>query len=270
MKYFGLISILFLLNCSTQSNSKLHRNPIDFKSEILFDTLQVMLHQRIFTPSNFERVVLDSNSFGFYLRTIPLKSHNEVVKYYDGTEKQNNGIYCAVIDQDIDALNLQQCADAVMRMRGEYLFAQQKFSAIHFNYVGDGKAHYFSSYANGDYSYKKFRKYMREVFSFANTRSLKDELIPVEKFEDIQVGDVFIQSGNPYGHAVIVMDVAFNKETNERAFLLAQSYMPAQETQILNNPIASDLSPWYCPTTDEIITPQWRFKRADLRRFKAN
>jgi len=47
------------------------------------------------------------------------------VKYYDGSTKINRNVYCSVIDQDIDPVDLQQCADAVMRLRGEYLLKQK-------------------------------------------------------------------------------------------------------------------------------------------------
>jgi len=47
----------------------------------------------------------------------------------------------------------------------------------------------------------------------------------------------------PPGHAVIVVDMAEDAK-GQRAFLLAQSYMPAQDIHILKNPMDADLSPW--------------------------
>jgi hypothetical protein len=50
--------------------------------------------------------------------------------------------------------------------------------------------------------------------------------------------------------------------------MLAQSYMPAQETQILINPNDSTNSPWYSfNESTDIITPEWNFTINDLRRF---
>ena len=46
------------------------------------------------------------------------------------------------------------------------------------------------------------------------------------------------------GHAVVVMDVAINKAGN-KIFLLAQSYMPAEDIHVLNNPSNKDISSWY-------------------------
>jgi hypothetical protein len=237
------------------------------KSQI--DSIGMTIQSRFRTPEGFERAQLDSNSFGFYLRNFLLHPINRIVHYFDGREKTKQDVYCSVLKQEIDPVDLQQCADAVMRLRGEFLFQQKRFNDIHFNFVSDGKPHYFKEYANGDYSYKKFRSYMKYIFSYANTGSLKKELVPVASINEIEVGDVFIQSGNPYGHAVIVMDVVISPEGNKR-FLLAQSYMPAQETQVLINPIEEKLSPWFDAKEGEIITPEWKFNSSDLRRFEIN
>lgn len=239
---------------------------VDTQTSIV-DSAASILSKRFSVPSGYERIMLDSNSFGIYLRELPLKSMGSEVKYFDGRSKTKENVYCSVIDQEIDPVDLQQCADAVMRLRGEYLFKQKKYDQIHFNFVSDNKPRYFRDYAKGDYSYKKFRAYMKYVFSYANTGSLKSELQKVEKFEEIVPGDVLVQSGSPYGHAVIVVDVAINNK-GEKIFMLAQSYMPAQETQILINPNDPETSPWYSSDNPVIQTPEWRFQQSDLRRFK--
>jgi hypothetical protein len=270
-----LFALSLLFACDAQFDTKLSSsghgseessNALTSKS-IHIDTSSTLLSKRFSTPNGYERVQLDSNDFGSYLRDLPLKKNGELVFFFNGRKKTKENVYCAVVDQDIDPVDLQQCADAVMRLRGEYLFKQKKYDQIHFNFVSDSKPRYFKDYANGDYSYRKFRSYMKYVFSYANTSSLKNELVKVEKFEDIKPGDVFIQSGTPYGHAVIVVDVAINGE-GQKIFMLAQSYMPAQETQILINPNDSTISPWYLIEDEIIQTPEWQFKRSDLRRFK--
>jgi hypothetical protein len=187
------------------------------------------------------------------------------VKYFDGSEKMNFGVYCSVVDMEIDAQDLQQCADAVMRLRGEYLYAQKRYQDIHFNFVSDGKPRYYSDYVKGDYSYNSFRKYMRFIFSYANTASLHNEL-KNRPWKDMQVGDVLVQKKNPYGHAVIVINMAKDSSGNA-LFMLAQSYMPAQETQVLVNPDNTSLSPWYQLKDGKINTPKWDFNTSDLKHF---
>jgi hypothetical protein len=104
------------------------------------------------------------------------------------------------------------------------------------------------------------------IFSYAGTLSLAKELKPVS-MKDIQIGDVFIQGGSP-GHAVVVIDMVENKDTGERRFLLAQSYMPAQEIHVLKNMANADGSPWYSNFLEgDVSTPEWGFRVEDLKRF---
>jgi len=78
---------------------------------------------------------------------------------------------------------------------------------------------------------------------------------------------VFIRGGFP-GHAEIVLDVAVAPD-GRKVFLLAQSYMPAQEIHVLENPAAADGSPWYpAPFTGNLVTPEWVFAASELRRWK--
>ena len=224
--------------------------------------------QDIPPPPNCQRIELKENSFGHYLRTFPFNTKDNNVYYYNGQVKPDHGSYLAVLDLDIGSGDLQQCADAVMRLRAEYLYKQNRHDEISFLFV-NGKTCSWKAYNKGDRSYAKFRKYLNYVFSYANTASLKKQLKPVaDEVGDIQPGDVFIQSGNPYGHAITVMDVAVDKTTGERMFLLAQSFMPAQSVHLLVNPRDGELSPWYSANYAEtLITPDWLFYRGDLRRF---
>jgi len=83
----------------------------------------------------------------------------------------------------------------------------------------------------------------------------------------MQIGDVFIQGGSP-GHCVIVVDMAHDPKTGEKIFILAQSYMPAQDIQILKNPSNAAISPWYSVDFGDVLkTPEWTFTKGDLKRF---
>ena len=115
--------------------------------------------------------------------------------------------------------------------------------------------------------FRSFRSYLDLVYSYAGTLSLEKELKPI-KFTEMATGDVLIRGGSP-GHAVIVVDMAQNQATGDKIFLFAQSYMPAQDIHILQNPNDAKLSPWYSITSpgDEVITPEWDFKKLQLRRF---
>lgn len=262
MQALILLSLLSLMACLTPTRQTISSVEVKKKS---IDSTATSIYKRFLAPDEYKTVESDSNSFAAYLQTLPLKPMGATVKYYTGDLKVNREVYCSVIDQDIDPVDLQQCADAVMRLRGEYLFKQKKYKEIHFNFLSDGKARHFIDYAKGDYSYAKFRKYMKYIFSYANTASLRAELNTRPIYE-MQIGDVLIQRGNPYGHAVIVVNMATDS-TGNTMYMMAQSYMPAQETQILINTNDESLSSWYPLKEGEIITPEWRFTSTDLRHF---
>ncbi len=224
------------------------------------------IESRFRPPTGYKRVETAENSFAGYLRTLPLKPNGSSVYYYNGLPKINRGVYVAVVDMELDKQDLQQCADAVMRLRGEYLYARKEYNDLHFNFVSDGKPRYYQQYVKGDHSYTAFRKYMRYIFSYANTRSLHQEMRATD-IMNMKIGDVFVQKKNPYGHAVIVVDMAVHPVSGKKVYLLAQSYMPAQDTQILLNPMNDDLSPWYELNDQMIRTPEWTFEPTDLRKF---
>lgn len=95
--------------------------------------------------------------------------------------------------------------------------------------------------------------------------SLSKQLKSVS-FNTIQPGDVLIRGGFP-GHVVIVMDVAVNKE-GKKIFMLAQSYMPAQDIHVLVNPTSKILSPWYeANGATMIVTPEYVFTNRELKRW---
>jgi hypothetical protein len=242
-----------------------------------------VLHQRIKTPPGFERIEVDYGSFADYLRNLPLKPDQANVMYYDGRTKARD-VHVAVIDMDIGDRDLQQCADAVIRLRAEYLFSVGDYQRIHFNFTNGFTADYskwmegYRISVNGNDTswvkraqpssdYREFRKYLDMVFAYAGTLSLSKELesVPVD---DMRIGDVFIKGGSP-GHCAIVVDMARNSSTGEEVFLLAQSYMPAQDIHVLKNPSDRQSSPWYDKDfPDTLSTPEWTFTRDQLKRFR--
>ena len=247
------------------------------------DTSALILKDRISPPNGFQRVNIAENSFAAYLRNLKLKPHYQNLKYHNGRTKDRNGIYMAVVDMEIGKKNLHQCADAIMRLRAEYFWNLKQYDKIHFNFTNGFRVDY-SEWMNGKRikvngnkiywvqtskksdTYPEFWNYMEIVFNYAGTLSLSKEMKQI-KPEELAAGDVFIQGGSP-GHAVLVLDVAINENTGEKLFLLGQSYMPAQDFQILINPENSELSPWYKAKNEgALITPEWYFDWSDLKRF---
>ncbi|MFO7914630.1 MAG: DUF4846 domain-containing protein [Candidatus Krumholzibacteriales bacterium] len=241
--------------------------------------------KRFAVPEDYLREPANSNSFASWLRRLPVKPGRPRVYLYNGRPRERQNLHAAVLDIDAGSRDLQQCADAVIRLRAEYLFSRERFDDIHFNFTSGDTAFYtdwrdglrpevsggrvsWRKSAGPDSSYAGFREYLEAVFNYAGSYSLHRELVPVDHPSDMKIGDVFIQGGFP-GHAVIVVDMAWNRATGEKIFLLAQSYMPAQDIHILRNIENLELSPWYSVDFGEVLkTPEWDFKRTDLMRFR--
>jgi hypothetical protein len=282
MQKFMLLPLLLLLACepqetivtapspSPESNNTSNTNPRG--NTVL---------TRFPTPQGYKRV---SHAMANFLQQIPLKPEGSAVYLYNGAKKGNQEAHAAVLEYDTGTKDLQQCADAVMRIHAEYLFSQKKFEQIHFRFTNGFEAHYIP-WMQGqrlvyqgnsfrwvqktavDSSHQSLRSFLDYVYNFAGSLSLSKELVPIQSIENIQPGDVWIIGGSP-GHAVTVMDVAINQR-GEKIFLLSQGYMPAQDIHILKNPNNPNLSPWYAVTEieDELYTPEYTFQRSNLKRF---
>ena len=211
-------------------------------------------------PEGYNRITGDSESFKTYLRNVGLKE-DKIVYLYNGHPKHNQTAQFALLNISTGNRDLQQCADAVMRLRAENLFAQKQFDQIIF-YENNKTAYRFLP----PFTKENLSKYLNRVFGMCGSASLAKQLKPVTDFFDIEPGDVIIRGGFP-GHAVIVMDVAENAD-GKKIYLLAQSYMPAQDIHVLVNPANEDLSPWYEVNEDHIIlTPEYSFTKNELMRW---
>jgi Domain of unknown function (4846) len=242
------------------------------------------LAARIAPPPGFTRRPVAAEGFAAWLRGLPLKPSGSEVLLHDGRPKARQDVHAAVVDIDVGARDLQQCADAIMRLRAEWLFASNAAALIAFHDTGSAKPIAFARWAEGerpkgsgrtlmwsraakpDAGYAAFRRYLDVVFARAGTHSLERSLQRVP-LADLRAGDVFIKGGFP-GHAVLVVDVVENPSTRERRFLLLQSFMPAQEMHILKNPASGNGQPWYALDFGEhLVTPEWSFGPDSLRRW---
>ena len=207
---------------------------------------------RFKTPEGYHQCSVQTGSFGEYLQQLPLKANGSHTLTYKGTTAATDPFTAAVVDLSVGKEDLQQCADVVMRLRGEYLYHQKRYAEIAFHFESGFRCGYIQ-YANGyryvkghwllkaktDYGYKTFMYYMNLVFTYAGTPSLEKGLYKVNDPNNLKAGDVFIKGGTP-GHCFIVMDVVENSQ-HKKLFLLAQSFMPAQNLQVLQY----EENPWF-------------------------
>lgn len=239
------------------------------------------LAARFAVPSGCRRVAVAAGSWGEWLRYLPLRPAGTPARLYDGRLKSPAEVVAAVVDIDVGTQDLQQCADAVIRLRAEYVFSHDP-NKVHFH-LTTGYDFWFSDFVAGKTfkvvgeevqpahrpaepsSHAALARYLIPTFGYAGTLSLSRELMR-KPLPMVQPGDVLIHGGAP-GHAVLVVDVAENPTTHEKFMMLAQSYMPAQNIHILHK--GRNASPWFKvePIDGAVETPEWVFYENELARF---
>lgn len=263
--------LLFLNACSTDPTS----GPVTVGAGATVDT-------RFVPPVGFVREAEAPGRFGHWLGRQPLLPEGTPVMLHNGALKDRQDVHAAVLDISVGTKDLQQCADAVMRLRAEHLFAEERFNDIHFNFTNGFRAE-FSRWANGERiqvrgneclwkgegstqrDHANLLSFLEKVFTYAGTLSLSKELKSAGA-SPVEPGDVFIHGGSP-GHAVIVMDVAKHPD-GRQAFLIAQSYMPAQQIHVLKNTRRPELGAWFIlDDGDRLYTPEWTFEWSERKRW---
>ena len=216
------------------------------------------LESRFAVPEGYIRTEYPEGSFGSFVRSYPMKPDGSPVLLWTKEPKGNQRDHAAVFDMMVeDELDVQQCADSVMRIYAEYFRATGQYDRIRFHFVSGFLCDY-NSYIQGNRvqvsgddvvwvqsqpaedSDSVFNEYMKIVCAYASTLSMEGESVSAD-LQDLQIGDIFLKGGSP-GHVVMVADVC--EKDGKKAFLLAQGYMPAQEFHIIKNP-QHENDPWY-------------------------
>ena len=212
--------------------------------------------QRFNVPEGFERVLAPEGSFGRFLQELPLLPDGALVHYYDGSVKLNSK-HEAVLDYDLPGIDLEQCADVVMHLYAEYLYSQGRYDEIGFHFV-NGFYCDFATWAQGkrpnvngeevtwlqsaqpDCSRESFENYLRIVYAYSSP-----------------------------GHVVIVVDMAVNKSTGEKRFMLLQGNMPSQQAHIIKNIFEAELSPWFSDSFPQgkLVLATWECSLDNIKRF---
>jgi hypothetical protein len=277
--YFHLlIALLFADNSCTDTENNFETKPNKEITGTISETIR-----GISLPQGFNYVDDGDSLYSNWLLDLKLKK-SKTVYLYNGKLKSNQDVQYGVLNIDIGKKDLIQCADAVMKLRADYLFEKHRYNDIKF-LTTSGDEVSFESWLNGirwkeqgaklvSYNInkemgnlqQKYNSFMEFIFSYCGTYSLSKQLKAMNDSRSIQPGDVFVQGGFP-GHAVTVMAVAKNEE-GEKIFLLSQGYMPAQDIHILKNNANTDLSPWYnLSDLYPLYTPQWQFNSGTLKRW---
>jgi hypothetical protein len=281
------ITLTTILSCHNDKTSSIKNDTIENsvpKTLVIINKDKNTIKGRFSTPDGYEWINEKPDSFGYFLENFNLKPYGSQILKYDGAPISTQYLHEAVFDIDTGNKDLQQCADAVIRLRAEYLFKTKKSDEIKFHFTnGDlvswndykngirafvsGNSVSFRKTANFDNSYQNFRNYLELIFNYAGTISLNKETQPVTKSMELKTGDILITAGSP-GHVVFISGVSRNKE-GKRLFLLSEGFTPAQSIHLLSNPFDKNISPWYDldVNASETKTARYVFKPTNFRSF---
>ena len=241
------------------------------------------IKSRVNVPEGYKRINYPKGSFQECLRNYKLKAYGSKIINYDDTEYFWQRGHIGILEVPVPKNGLQQCADALIRIRSEYLWDNNRKDEIGFNFTS---GHYCSwkKYAEGyrpkingnkvtfhktaaaNNSKDNFYKYLNLIYMYSGTLSLYNELKSINS-KDLQIGDMLIKGGSP-GHIVMICDEVEN-ESGEKLFLLFQGNTPAQSVHLVKNLTDTTISPWY-ELEDDAITPvsNYTFSSAKFVRFK--
>ena len=282
--------LIFLFNCEKTSKSGIKNEGnessefLEIQSSLKINKDKNTVKERFPAPEDYSWVEERPNSFGHYLENFTLKKYDSPILKYDGSEIETQHLHEAIFDIDTGTKDLQQCADAIIRLRAEYLFKQKMFNEIKFHFTsGDlmtwndykngtrafvnGNLVQFKKTENFDDSKENFGKYLDLIFTYAGTISLNKETKPVLKTNDLKIGDILINAGSP-GHVVFIAGVS-EIQKGEKLFLLAEGFTPAQSIHVLKNPFNPKISPWYelDVNSAETKTARYFFEPSNFRSF---
>jgi hypothetical protein len=238
---------------------------------------------RVKVPEGYRRVSYPEGSFEDYLRNYKLKPFGSKIINYDASEYFWQRGHIGILEVPVPNNGLQQCADALIRIRSEYLWDQNRKDEIGFNFTS---GHYCSwmKYAQGyrpkinenkvtfyktateDQSKSNFYRFLNLIFTYSGTLSLDYELKSI-KAKDLKIGDMLIKGGSP-GHIVMLCDEVDNDQ-GDKLFLIFQGNTPAQSVHLVKNLTDNSISPWYTLEDDaEISVSNYTFSSAKFVRFK--
>lgn len=242
------------------------------------------IKSRVKLPNGYKRILYKKGSFQEYLQNYNLKPFGSKIINFDDSEYYWQRGHIGILDLPVPKNGLQQCADALIRIRSEYLWDANRQDEIGFNFTSghycswieyakgyrpkvSGNKVTFSKTATANYSKSNFYKYLNLIYMYSGTLSLSQELEPITNIKELKIGDMLIIGGSP-GHIVMLADEAINNK-NEKLFLLIQGNTPAQSVHLVKNLEDSKISPWYNLKMNAVIpVSNYTFYNSKFVRFK--
>ena len=263
--YYRKIFVILFLLCFLTGMGICAIGLVYYKFGFISNPLNCKQIGQLPPPPGYTRVKCDDESFGAYLRQLPLKRRGSRVHLYKSDKLARfQGCNYAVVDMPLLS-NYEQCADVCMRLRAEYLYSSGQYQQIRFQALDGSILQY-----KGGNDREAFERFMRRVYGICNTTSMCQSM-PSRPLGEVQIGDVFVYSSRSqgvYGHAVMVVDVAQNV-LGKKVFLVVEGNTPAREMHVLRNPYRWFMSAWYTLNADgemQVVSP-FRFYKNELRHW---
>lgn len=240
-----LFILIIFLSANVVYSQSCFLDPYDLKIE-KFESVE----KRFQPPAGFQRIPVDSASFAFWLRQMPLLSENSPVKDYKNRifKNSNDSSVAAVVAYDIKDRKLEQCMDILLRFWTEYLIDQNKRNEIIIP-LPDGLMLSWPAWANGlrpefkglhfylektakpDSSNLNLVKYLNTIFEYSSTQAFYHYYKDMNPSE-LKIGDFIVKKGYK-GHAVMIVDLARDRNGKLIA-LIGQGDTPACQFYLLN------------------------------------
>jgi len=243
------------------------------------------LEARFPPPGGLRRALVARGSFAAWLRRLPVRTDRTQPLSWNGVLQRRPS--AAVVALDVGGSDLQQCADTLIRLHAEYLWAVglEETAAYHFtsghpsrwrDWVAGTRWQVLGSRVQRttgpplSADHRGYRAWLRQLFIYAGTLSLGRDSRPVRPSETLDGGDFFVRPGSP-GHALMILDVATDDQ-GRRYGLIAQGFTPAQELHIVADPGNSAKAHVWFPLparqAEALVIPEWSpYPRRLARRF---
>ncbi len=242
------------------------------------------LTTRFPVPAGHARVEVSERSFAAWLRGLPVRIDRRAV--FDHRGRPTGWDAAGVIALDVGDKNLQQCADTLLRLHGEWLWSSGRWRELAYHFTSGDLSRFSEWVAGRRWKVEgtkvrqvlvepvandrvALRAWFEQLFMYAGTRSLEFDTKPVPLDQPIAAGDLLLRPGSP-GHVVMVLDVAIGRD-GEQIAVIGQGSMPAQELHVIPGPI--DGAWWRFPPGEDVSVdvPGWgTLPRSSLRRFEVS
>ena len=242
------------------------------------------LNVRYEPPPGYRRVPAAPGTFAHWLRALPIRTDRMQVLSYAGQPLARPS--AGIVLMDVGTRDLMQCADSVIRLHAEFLWASGRAREAAYRFTSGDNARWVDWVSGERFviagstvrrvpgpartdGHASYRQWLDLVFTYAGTRSLARDAPRPALTDPVEAGDFYVEAGSP-GHAVIVLDVVENA-AGERLALMGQGFMPAEDIHVLRSSTAVDGVWFSVPRSAQAVlsTPSWRpFSAGSRRRFR--